>query len=227
MSKRDEMRVKRAQRQKNQRILIITGISLAAVVIVAVFILTGFKAPVGDFVKIKAQPRPLAQGFSMGDPNAPVKVEEYGDFQCPACRIFQESQETQLIDKYIKTGTVYFTFIPFSFIGDESVKAAEAAYCAADQGKFWDYHDILYANQTAENKGDFTDSRLVAFADYLNFDMAKFNNCFDARTYKKQVTDDYAKAQHNQVDRTPSFIVNGQLVFSNTLFQAIEQAAQP
>ena len=111
--------------------------------------------------KNESQSRPQAQGLSMGDPNAPVKVEEYGDFQCPACRIFHESQEGQLIEKYIKTGLVYFTYTPFSFIGDESVKAAEAAYCAADQGKFWEYHDMLYANQTAENKGDFADSRLM------------------------------------------------------------------
>jgi protein-disulfide isomerase len=200
---------------------------VTAVVIVAVFILSGIKPLTSDFVKIDPQSRPQAQGLSMGDPNAPVKVEEYGDFQCPACRIFHESQEGPLIENYIKTGVVYFTYIPFSFIGDESVKAAEAAYCAADQGKFWEYHDMLYANQTAENKGDFADSRLVAFADYLNMDMAKFNDCFDTRSYKKQVADDYAKAQRNQVDRTPSFIVNGQLVFSNTLFQAIEQAAQP
>jgi len=81
--------------------------------------------------------------------------------------------------------------------------------------------------QRQKQQGDFTDNRLTAFADYLNLEMGKINDCFDNRTYKKQVSDDYAKAQRNQVDRTPSFIVNGQLVFSNMLFQAIEQAVQP
>src|SRR5262249_52477802 len=118
-----------------------------------------------------------SDGLSIGDPNAPVTVIEYGDFQCPGCAQFAQSDQAKLIQEYVATGKVRFEFHPFSFLDrtlslnpdgsvsasgeGESVLAAEAALSAADQGKGWQYHDTLYANHNGENQGAYSSDRLI------------------------------------------------------------------
>ncbi|MCC6147424.1 MAG: DsbA family protein, partial [Anaerolineaceae bacterium] len=168
-------------------------------------------------------PRPQAASNTMGDSNAPVKVEEYADFKCPACRQFSERFEPQISQQYIATGKVYYVFNSFSFIGQESIDAAQAAYCAMDQGKFWEYHDILFANQNGENIGDFTISRLKAFAKTLGLDTKTFDTCLVEKTYKKRVEEEKETGSKLGVNATPSFLVNGELVYSDKLIQKIEE----
>ncbi len=196
---------------------------MAALAVAGVLIYPSF-TPVGAIVTVTPNPRPNAQGTSMGDPNAPVKVIEFADFQCPYCRQFTETQELSIVQNYISTGKVYFTYVPDSFIGPDLVAAAEAAYCAADQGKFWEYHDMLYANQTSENSGDFSQNRLLAFGQQLGLDMTQFKSCVTANTYSQQVQQGLAQAQQAGVQATPSFTVNGKLVDASTLDQTIQQA---
>jgi protein-disulfide isomerase len=84
--------------------------------------------------------------------------------------------------------------------------------CAADQGRFWDYHDMLFANWIGENAGSYTDVRLVAFAKALNLNMTSFNQCFQANTHKTEIDQDYAAGQAKGVNGTPSLFVNGTIV---------------
>ncbi|NPV78191.1 MAG: DsbA family protein [Anaerolineae bacterium] len=222
MSKRQEIRQKRLRQQKKQR-FIYTGIITAFALLVAALLIAPNFRPVGTIVEITPIARPQAVGNAMGDPNAPVKVEEYADFQCPACMRFAKNIEPQIIQQYVATGKVYYVFKTFSFLGQESVDAAQAAYCAMDQGKFWEYHDILFANQNGENIGDFTIPRLKAFADTLGLDSSTFNACLDGETHKRKVNDDRASGSNLGVNATPSFVVNEKLVYSDKLISTIEE----
>jgi protein-disulfide isomerase len=154
----------------------------------------------------------LADGLAMGDPNAPVVVEVFEDFQCPACRAFTEGVEAQLIDStYIASGQVYYIFRQYPFLDDrvvtskESDQASNASMCAMEQGRFWDYHDMLYANQQGENEGAFNDKRLQTFAEALGLDMTAFNACFKENRYSEEISQDLNLGQGRNVTGTNGF----------------------
>ena len=112
-------------------------------------------------------------------------------------------------------GTVLFEYKSFgSFIGAESGAAAEAAYCAGDQGKFWDMHDVIFSNQTGENVGAYTDRRLIAFAEAIGLDMGEFESCFNSGKYADLVEQDSKDGLAANIRATPSFVltyeVNGE-----------------
>jgi protein-disulfide isomerase len=222
MSKRQELRAKRAQQESTQRILIIVGVAVIAIAFALVLILPQL-TPVGDIAEHKLMNRPQVKFNGMGDPNAPVKIIEYSDFQCPYCGKFTLDTEQQLIDAYVATGKVYFEYHSFGvFIGEESGRAAEAAYCAGDQNKFWEMHDIIFANQTGENVGAYTDKRLTAFAKKLGLDMGAFNDCFTSGKYADQVKQDGEAGRQAGVKATPSFTINGKLFEGAQPFSAFQ-----
>ncbi len=179
-----------------------------------------------------AQPvAPQQPANSLGDPNAPVKVVEYADFQCPYCREYWQQTEPQIVDQYVKTGKVYYEYHSVgAFLGAESGAAAQAAYCAGDQGKFWQYHDTLFANWTGENVGDFTNDKLLQYAASLGLDKGTFGDCLNSGKYAPVLDQDVKDAQAAGIRATPSFIINGKLVEGALPFadfqKAIEAALQ-
>lgn len=205
MGKRTRRREITQQAQHSRRNLIIGAIALGAVAVAALLIAISSGAT--DQIIVE---RPNPAGMSMGDPDAPVKVEEYSDFQCPYCGQFALEFEPDIVEKYIATGQVQFTYIPYSFIGPESVKAAEAGYCAADQNKFWAFHDVLFNNQAGENSGSFSNANLIRLAQRAGLSMAPFRECFDNLTYQEQVQKDFQGGSERGVTGTPSFYVNGE-----------------
>ncbi len=94
-------------------------------------------------------------------------------------------------------------------MGDESKFAAEAAECAADQDKYWEYHDLLWDKQGGENKGDFSKENLKAFAAQLGLNAGPFNECLDSGKYTELIATDTQIAQQIGVQSTPSFVLNG------------------
>lgn len=170
-----------------------------------------------------ATPYPNQKANSMGDPNAPVKIIEYGDFQCPFCRHFWQQTEPQIIETYVRTGKVYFEYRSFAFLGPESVTAAQAAYCAGDQGRFWEYHDALFANGTGENVGDFTPDKLRGYAATVGLDAKEFDACLTSGKYTEQVNQDMETAKANGVHATPSFLINGKLVEGAQPFEVFQK----
>jgi protein-disulfide isomerase len=218
-SKRDDIRARREAASKRQRLLMIIIVAVAVIAVAAIILVPMLKPP------FQGMARTNTKDNSVGDPNAPVKVMEFADFQCPYCEQWHTKNEPDFYKNYVETGKVYFTYIPFSFLGQESVRASEAAYCANDQGKFWDYHDILYANQGAENSGAFSDQNLITFAQDLKLNMSDFNNCFTTGKYAQKVQDDVTLAKNKGVNATPYFIVNdGQPIDMNTLQSAVDAA---
>jgi len=215
MGKRAAIKNQRQRVLKRQQLVPIILISLAAVVLVGLLVLP-------NLLPKSVNNRPLENGTNMGNPNAAVVVEEFADFQCPSCAYFFNDYEPNIVTKYVSTGKIYFKFIPFSFLGPESITAAEAALCANDQGKFWQYHDTLYTNQKGENQGWFSASRLTDFAQSLNLDTTQFSSCLTTEKYKQQVQDDLDYGKGKGIDRTPSFLVNGRLVYADTVTAVIE-----
>ncbi len=213
--RRKSLRQKRAQDQRRQRLLtllVIAGgvlVFFAGVVIAQNRQATPSPTPANTSIVVPpAREHPNAKDNTMGDPNAPVTIIEYSDFQCPYCRLFALEIEPQLIQNEIAQGTVRFTYRTMGdFIGQESLDAAEAAYCAGEQNRFWDYHDILFANWQGENIGSFTPDRLMAFAEFLQLDMAKFRHCFETHQYRERALQDKQDGLKAGVRGTPSFLI--------------------
>ncbi len=101
-----------------------------------------------------------------------------------------------------------------AILGEESELAAQAAECANDQGRFWDYHDVLYANQEGKNRGAFARENLKRFAEALALDGTAFDSCLDTGKYASKVTDDTDEARQQGVNETPTILVNGKEVTS-------------
>jgi protein-disulfide isomerase len=226
MSKRQELREKKVRQQRNQRILIVVGIGLITLAIAGVLILSNRPAKPADgpILSAPAVSRSQVDFNNMGDPNAPVKIVEFSDFQCPYCANFWKNTEPQLENDYVKTGKVYLTYRSMgNFVSNnitsqaggtdnESELAAQAAYCAGDQKKFWEYHDTLFANQLGENEGYFVRSRLDSYAKSVGLDMNTFKNCMDSNKYQDMVNKDGLDGAKAGVTGTPSFVINGKLI---------------
>lgn len=144
-----------------------------------------------------------------GSDDAPVTIVEFADFQCPFCGQWHSEIYPRLKSEYIDTGKVKFVFWDFAFLGDESTKAAEAAACAMDQGKFWEYHDALFENQAGENENAFAGANLKEFASNLDLDQAVFNQCVDARTHQAKIESAMNQAVDYEVNSTPTVFING------------------
>jgi protein-disulfide isomerase len=163
---------------------------------------------------------------SLGAPEAPIVVAEYADFQCPYCKDFADGPGSLLKEEYVDTGQVRFVYRHFAFLGDESTWAAEASECADEQGRFWDYHDRLWAAQGAENSGAFSRDNLKAFAAELGLDTERFNQCLDSGDYRSDVRQEFGEGQRLGVRGTPTLFVDGRLVRNGSSYEALRAAIE-
>lgn len=218
-SKRQERREKMLQQERRNRLLTISLIVLGAALVVFAVVWPQLR-PVAGVVAVAPGTPPNANGNSMGDPNAPIKIEEFADFQCPFCEQFHQRTEPLLRQYYIDTSKVQFIYRSMgNFVSDniaraqgapaktESRDAALAAYCAGDQNKFWDMHAHLFANVIGEDAGSFNDRRLKSIAETAGLDMAAFNSCYDSDKYLDRIQQDFEDAQAANFNSTPSFLV--------------------
>ena len=146
----------------------------------------------------------------MGNPSATITIVEWGDYQCTFCYKFHQSTLNTIKQDFIETGKVKLVFKDFPLNGPDSVLAAEAAYCAQDQGKYWQYHDELYKNWGGERTGWVNRDSLDKFATTVTLDLEKFDKCLDDHKYLERVNQMYEFGKEIGIDATPSF-----LVFSN------------
>lgn len=212
MSKREQLRQKRLKRQKHQRLtILLIAVSAIAIILAAIFLPKLFR---------NTSKLPNQDGFSIGDPNAPVKIEEFSDFRCSHCRYFSEVMEPDIIETYIKTGKVQLTFINFAGLAADSINAAEATYCAAEQNSFWEMKEILYKYNTYADVYEL--ASLIAFANQVGLDTNAFSTCLDSDIHLQDIQNDIIYGRQIGVVGTPSFSVNGILVYSDTLVQTIE-----
>ena len=145
----------------------------------------------------------------LGDPNAPVTLIEFGDYQCHFCNVHFHNTEHKLLENFIKTGKVKMIFKDFTIIGPDSVNAAHGTHCANDQGKFWEYHDILYNNWTGENNGWASSDNLLRFAQEIELDIDQWSDCMIDERYSQIVSNSSKDARELGITGTPAFFVIG------------------
>jgi protein-disulfide isomerase len=216
MSKREEMRRRRQQKARRQQLTILGGIVVVALAVTGWLIWQNSR-PIGEFVTIPTEEYPLAEGKVMGVAEAPVTILVFSDFQCPFCGQLARTTERQLIDQFVTPGQAkleyrHFVVVDGNVGGSESRRAAEASECAAEQGQFWNFHDMVFANQQGEGRGAFADRRLEAFAAAIGLNSDQFNECFSANRYAGSVRSDEQLAAQYGVTGTPTAFVNGVLL---------------
>jgi len=151
-----------------------------------------------------------ANGLVLGSADAPVTVDLFEDFQCPACRAWGRNVFPSLASAELTQGTVKIVFHDMAFLGPESTDAGRAAHAAAQQGRFWDMWATLYENQGRENSGAFTRARLILMADRLGLDVARFVADMDSSAAQAAIDTSRAEASRAGVTSTPTLIVDGQ-----------------
>jgi protein-disulfide isomerase len=151
----------------------------------------------------------ILQGSPMlGKTSAPITIVEFGDFQCDRCARFAKYTESQVNQTYIQTGKAILVFKYFPIYGPDSTPAAMAAQCVNDQGKFWNYYELLFKNQGPPNFGWASKDNLKRFASQIpEINMNKFNSCLDGQKYLSYVQKDFAFATSLGLQGTPTFII--------------------
>ncbi len=158
-----------------------------------------------------------------GNPSATITIVEWGDYQCTFCYKFHQSTLNTIKQDFIETGKVKLVFKDFPLNGSDSVLAAEAAYCAQDQEKYWQYHDELYKNWGGERTGWITRDSLDKFATTVSLDLEKFDKCLDDHKYLERVNQMYEFGKKIGIDATPSFLIfNNEKIIKITGNQPLE-----
>jgi protein-disulfide isomerase len=218
-SKRQERRAQIVQKEKRSRLVTIGLVTLGAALLVFAIIWPQLR-PVAQVIAVDSGTHPSPNDNSMGNPNAPITIEEFSDFQCPFCERFHKETEPLLRQYYIDTGKVRFVYRSMgNFVSDniarangtrattESQDAALAVYCAGDQNKFWEMHAYLFGNALGEDAGSFTDKRLAAIAEKAGLDMNQYTRCYSSGKFKDRVQQDSQDGQAANVTGTPSFMI--------------------
>ena len=232
MSKRQLRREQMQRREKRQRLTTIGLITLGALLLVFAVVWPQVKS-VGEIIPVTPGDLPNPNEMSLGDPAAPVTVEVYEDFQCPACRHYTESVQPLILEHLVTPGKVYYVFHHYPFIdgagakgGGESDQAANASMCANEQGKFWDMQAIIFANWNGENQGNLSNRRLQAMAESIGLEMNSFNSCFDTNKYEEEIQADFDRGDEIGVSGTPSVFVNGNKVGQTGKIATFQEIAE-
>jgi len=168
------------------------------------------QAPIADV------PAGQADGRTLGSASAPVTVEIWSDFQCPSCRTLATGIEPSIISQYVVPGYARLVYHDAAFQGrkvssswDESAQAAAGARCAADQGRFWEMHDWLFANWAGENQGGFAPARLRTIAQSAELDMTAYDACMAVGDKQDAVKAETNLAVTDGINSTPTIFING------------------
>jgi protein-disulfide isomerase len=208
-------------------------ISVAAIVIglVAIVALVAVSGGFADEARagvsepdVPAPAQDLRVGRSLGDPEAPVKIEVFEDPQCPACGLYTEQIEPLLVAGPVTRGEVFLTYKDLPFLGPESLDAAVAMRVAEELGgKFWDYHQVVFHNQDGENQGAFSLDRLADMAELVGLDRAAFLAEMEDPSHLEDVKAEAAEAAVLQITSTPSLVVNGEVLRGVPDWDALSQ----
>jgi protein-disulfide isomerase len=200
------------------------GFGVVGIVIIAALLILQGTAPrtidtSGLKDSVVVVPVELADGRSLGKADAPVTLDIWSDYQCPVCGQLAELVEPTLIRTYVTNGMLRIVDHDAAFQGqrssssfDESVEAAAGARCAADQGLYWQFHNLLFANQIGENEGAFRDERLRAIATKAGVDVTAWDACRATGQQQAAVRAETADAVKLGINATPTMHLNGQVI---------------
>ena len=143
----------------------------------------------------------------LGNPNAPITLLEFGDYQCHFCNVYFQDTEHKIIENFVNTGKVKIVFKDFTIIGPDSVSASHFAHCAGEQEKFWEYHNILFNNWAGENNGWASNNNLLQFANEIGLDMNELKKCNNENRYKSLIESSNSDARSLGLTGTPAFFI--------------------
>lgn len=224
----EERRQKRKRQNTLYTIIMGGGIVLVlAAVIIAVISSSNVNLKAGQIVQPEFTELEQFGLTGLGDPQAPVIIEEYSDFGCSFCADFALETKKLLEDEYIKSGQVALVFRTIGRLADAPAlqQAAESVYCASEQGAFWDYHDLLFANQVKlfTNRSANISKTLETFADMLELDQGEFQACVAEGKYQQVVAENQVAAVDLGITGTPTFVINGVIMSGNQPFENFQQ----
>lgn len=190
---------------------------------------TQANAPAAESNPEPSAPTPTIMEFVLSDArhfqgsaDAPVTMVEFSDFKCPYCGRFSTETLPLIRKQYINTGRVRFVYKHFAILGPESNRTAEAAECAAEQGQFWEYHDLIFTDQTT-TRSVFNDDALTRLAGDLGLETTAFSDCLASGRYTNQIQRESQAASALGLRGTPGFLINGVFVSGAQPFEAFQQ----
>lgn len=214
-----------AQQARKRRVQYLSLAAFGAVAVIVALIVISQSGGSGDSgnntptsvsnVKGIAQVNSELQGLSqsgqtLGDSSAPVTLTEFGDPQCPVCKDFSEQIAPQVISSEVKGGNVKFVYEPYLIIGPDSKPAMQAILAAGEQGKFWNYLQLFYANQGGENSGYVTDDFLTSLANAAGVsDLDKWNQSRNSSSWDSIIAKGTTNAEGFGFNGTPSLVAQG------------------
>ena len=193
----------------NTKKYLVAGVGIAIVIAIA----ASFTAYLWQFEQVQKQDGTQSDEITVGKgspilgiENARVTIIEMGDYQCEMCKRWYDNTRPKIIENYVMTGKANLVFLDLPILGSDSKSAAEATYCAEDQGRFWDYHIMLYDFQGHMNSGWANIERLNSFAFNLGLDMDEFEECMGSSKYEMRVKYNAQKAK-SVGNSTPTFLI--------------------
>ena len=171
-------------------------------------------------------PAMKVEGYLLGSPTAPVEMTEFADFECPACGQYATITEPDVRTRLVNTGQVRVRYIDYPLpMHKNTWDASLAAACANDQGKFWEMHDALFANQDRWNTEATSRPRgpIGELAKGVGLDMTKYSACMDADTHRARIQAHLAEAEKRQITQTPTFVINGLVLRGALPYDKIKQ----
>lgn len=172
------------------------------------------------------------QPYIMGDTNAPVKIEEFADYECPSCGQYAVVSEPDVRERIVKAGLASYYYYDFPLPMHHNTQAASnSAACADEQGKFWEMHDQLFTHQEHwglnQMGGEATDNPkdiFKSFATGIGLNVAQWEKCFDDKKYQKRIDANYGEGLRRNVNSTPTFYINGRMVAGGRSYDEIKAA---
>ena len=221
--------VKKQRGNSAQRFYVV----LALVVVVgALFIVRAARAPRARANVTTAPITPAkAEGYLMGNANAPVQIMEFADFECPACGNFAVITEPDVRNRIVNAGLASYRFFDFPLpMHKNTMAASNAAACAADQGKFWEMHDQLFRNQPEWNT-EATDNPKKVFLGYakeMGINTDTWEKCFDEQAHQSRILANQEEGMRRKVQSTPTFVIGTRMIpgsMSYDVFKAYVDSA--
>jgi protein-disulfide isomerase len=234
MSTRKLIEERRRKKQRQNTVMIILmvgGLALVvAAIVLAYFSSNNVNIPLRNIDVPNFSTIEEYDFNGLGDPNAPVIIEEFSDFGCSYCADFALETKKLIEETYIESGQVYLVFRSVGALlsAPATFQAAEASYCAGDQDALWPFHDLIFANQARlfNNRTADISRTMITFAEILELDVDEFKTCLEDGKYQSLVADDETLARGYGISGTPAFLINGTLYVGNQPFENFQAAIE-
>lgn len=230
---RNQQLALRNQKKKQNQYRTIAAVVISALILISSIViptLPVFKYRLNQVKMPEIFDRPLVQQDKMGAETALITVEEFSSYSCNHCQNFALNFEEYFIQNFVATGALSWQYIPVTYEDPILKLASKATYCAMDQNKFWEFRDVIFANQGANFFYPYTETSLTSFAISLNLDQNAFKQCLASDVYDDKISVNAILAEQAGITGTPTFRINGETLVvgadPSSLLTAIETALQ-